>query len=206
MSPQSDPESKNKEPERRPASARARNLDEQLAEFRDSQFMAMPSAGAVCWSLAAGAGFFRPDRWHVLSLFIAVGMIFYVGLLIAKITGEDLLGRNKSSPFFDRVFFASVAMSILVFAIAIPFVLESPTSLPLSLGVLTGLMWLPISPLIGHWVGAAHAIARTALVLTVWLLLPDDRFTAVPLAVVAVYVVTLTILWKRWIEHSRREA
>lgn len=202
MSSLNDPASGNAESEDGTAPAGVHSLDEQLAAFRQSRFMAMPVAGAVCWLVAAGAGFFLPDRWHVLSMFIAVGMIFYVGLLIAKLTGEDLLGRDKKSPFFDRVFFSCVAMSLLVFAIAIPFVLEAPTSLPLSLGVLTGLMWVPMSPLLGHWIGAAHAIVRTTLVLTVWLLLPEDRFTAVPLVVVATYLATLPVLWKRWIARS----
>jgi hypothetical protein len=179
------------------------SLDEQLAEFRRSRFLAMPIAGAVCWLIAAVAGFLLPERWHVLMLFVAVGMIFYVGLLIAKLTGEDLLGRTRTSPFFDRLFFSTVLMSMLVFAIAIPFVLENPRSLPLSLGVLTGLMWLPISALLGHWIGAAHAIIRTGLVLTVWLVLPEHRFTAVPLAVVSVYAVTIGVLWKRWASMSR---
>jgi hypothetical protein len=181
-----------------PAALNIQSLDEQLAEFRRSRFLAMPIAGAICWLLAAGAGFLLPDRWHVLSLFVAVGMIFYVGLLIAKLTGEDLLGRQKNTPFFDRLFFSTVAMSVLVFAIAIPFVLQNPTSLPLSLGVLTGLMWLPMSPLLGHWIGAAHAIVRTGLVLAVWLIVPEHRFTAVPLAVVGVYAVTIVVLWRRW--------
>ena len=134
---------------------------------------------------------------------IAVGMIFYVGLLVAKLTGEDLLGRKRQSAFFDQLFLTNVGMSVLVFTIAIPFVLEDPTSLPLSLGVLTGLMWLPLTPMLGHWIGAAHAIGRAVLVLAIWLLLPEHRFVAVPVVVVATYVATLPVLWGRWRVESR---
>lgn len=174
------------------------SLDAQLAEYRRGKYFAMPIAGTMCWLAAAGAGWLLPARWHVLSLFIATGVIFYVGLLVARFTGEDLLGRSRKTPFFDRVFMCGMGMSLLVFAIAIPFTLEEPTSLPLSLGVLAGLMWLPMSPLLGHWIGAGHAIGRTALVVAAWLLLPEHRFVAVPLAVVAVYLVTLVVLWQRW--------
>lgn len=39
--------------------------------------------------------------------------------------------------------------------------LVEPTSLPMSVGILSGLMWIPFSGLIEHWVGFFHAFART---------------------------------------------
>jgi hypothetical protein len=55
-------------------------------------------------------------------------------------------------------------MALLVYAIAIPFFLIERTSLPLTVGILTGLMWLPFSGMIQHWVGLFHGIARTGLI------------------------------------------
>jgi uncharacterized membrane protein YqjE len=43
------------------------------------------------------------------------------------------------------------------------------------------------------------------LILVVHYAWPDDRFVAVPLAVVAVYAVTIAVLESRW-RASRREA
>ena len=91
----------------------------------------------------------------------------------------------------------TVGMAWLVFAIAIPFFLVEPTSLPLTVGILAGLMWLPFSWMIQHWVGIFHGIARTVLVVAVWYLFPDHRFVAVPAVIVAVYLVTIWALATR---------
>ncbi|MGL5005335.1 MAG: DUF7010 family protein, partial [Casimicrobium sp.] len=76
--------------------------------------------------------------------------------------------------------------------------LKDVTSLPLSVGILTGLMWLPISWMIKHWIGVFHAITRVVLVLAAWYAFPQQRFVAIPIVIVAVYVVTIIILEKRW--------
>jgi len=100
-------------------------------------------------------------------------MIFFVGQGIARFTGEDLLGNTGERRFFDQQFLLSVGMVLLVFAIAIPFTQVDITSLPLTLGILSGLMWVPFSGLIQHWVGLFHGVTRTALILAVWYLFPE---------------------------------
>ena len=67
----------------------------------------------------------------------------------------------------------------------------------MSVGILTGLMWLPFSAFINHWVGIFHAFARTALVLVLWYGFPDLRFVLIPFATVGVYVITITLLLRR---------
>jgi hypothetical protein len=89
-------------------------------------------------------------------------------------------------------------MALLVYAIAIPFFQADYTSLPLSVGILSGLMWLPFSWIIGHWVGTFHTLVRTALVTAVWYVFPLDRFIVVPAVIVAVYAVTVLVLEVRW--------
>jgi hypothetical protein len=64
--------------------------------------------------------------------------------------------------------------------------------------MLTGFMWLPCAWLIGHWVGAFHAIARTLLILAAWLLAPDQGMVWVPLIVLAMYAITIAMLERRW--------
>jgi hypothetical protein len=91
-------------------------------------------------------------------------MIFSLGrLLVARFTGEDLLGRQRPGNPFDALFMRTVMMAWLVFAIAIPFFRIEPTSLPLTVGILAGLMWLPFGWMIQHWVGTFHAVTRTVL-------------------------------------------
>ena len=142
----------------------ARSLDEQRAEYSSRRFLAMPLAGVLAWSAIGIGGALLPPVPAVLLLFIASGSTVYLGMFISRFTGERFLDRNKPKNAFDALFFHTVAMALLVYAIAVPFFLKDYTSLPLTVGILTGLMWLPLSWVIQHWVGVFHAVTRTALV------------------------------------------
>lgn len=174
-----------------------RSLEEQRLEFSQGRFLAMPIAGTIAWTLIGIAGAFVPVGLASWILFICTGMIFMLGLLVARLTGEDLIGKTRDNNEFDKLFFQSVLMSWLVFAIAIPFFMTDPTSLPLSVGILAGLMWIPFSWIIGHWVGTFHTFTRTALVTIAWFLFPDQRFVVIPLIIVVIYLVTIYVLAKR---------
>lgn len=181
-----------------PPTAPAQTLDEQHAAFVANRFLAMPIAGTIAWTAIGIAGATLPLWYAVWAIFIGTGMIFYLGLLVARLTGEDLMGRERKGNFFDRVFMLTVVQAVLVYALAIPFFLVEPTSLPLSVGILTGLMWVPFSALVGHPIGIFHGVVRTVLVLAVWYLLPAHRFVAVPAVIVAVYLVTIVVLARRY--------
>ena len=157
----------------------------------------MPIAGTIAWTIVGIGGVYLNTRAASLLLFGATGSIFYLALLVAKFTGEDILGKHQPANLFDRILFLTLVMAFLVFAISIPFFLVDPTSLPLSVGVATGLMWLPFSVMIRHWVGFFHAITRTILVVAAWYLFPSQRFVIIPAIIVAVYLVTLRALATR---------
>src|SRR5690606_37636798 len=95
-------------------------------------------------------------------------------------------------------FLLAVAQAVAVYSIAIPFFLVDKSSLPLTVGILTGLMWIPFSALIGHWIGFFHAIARTTSVLVLWYVFPDLRFVIIPFTIVAIYAITITALEVRF--------
>lgn len=162
----------------------------------------MPIAGTIAWLVAGAAGMWLGTRGAAIVLFAATGSIFYLGLVVARFTGEDLLGRTRPGNFFDRLFLLTIAMACGVYAIAIPFFLVEPTSLPLTVGILTGLMWIPFSGLLGHWIGFFHAITRTVLIVVAWYLWPEHRFVSIPAVIIAVYLVTIRVLAAR----SRRLA
>jgi hypothetical protein len=82
----------------------------------------------------------------------------------------------------------------MVYAIAIPFFLLDYESLPMTIGILTGLMWIPFSWIIKHWVGFFHTLVRIALVVSLWYLFPNARFTIIPAAIILVYILTILIL------------
>lgn len=179
-------------------SAPARSLEQQREEFTRRRLIAMPIAGLLAWlAIGIGALFLQPFALSML-LFIATGMIAYLGMFISKFTGENFMDRSKPKNSFDTLFFYSVGMSALVYAIAIPFFLLDYSSLPLSVGILTGLMWLPLSWIIQHWIGLVHAIARTLLVLLTWQLFPDHRFLAVSIVIVLLYIGAIAVLEWCW--------
>lgn len=173
------------------------SLDAQRIEFSRARFLAMPIAGTIAWIVVGIAGMLVRPQIAALILFGATGLIFYLGLLVAKFTGEDLLGKTRKGNLFDRLFLLSVVMACLVYAIAIPFFLIDPSSLSLTVGIFTGLMWIPFSGMIGHWVGYFHGFTRTALIVPAWYLFPDHRFVVIPAVIVAVYLVTIYVLANR---------
>ena len=174
-----------------------RSLEEQRVEFSQSRLLAMPIAGTIAWTIIGILGAFVPVGLAAWILFICTGMIFGLGLFIARFVGEDLLGKTRDNNEFDQLFFQTVLMSWLVFAIAIPFFMIEPTSLPLSVGILAGLMWLPLSWIIRHWVGMFHAFTRTALVTVAWFVFPDQRFVIIPAIIVGIYLITIYVLATR---------
>lgn len=133
-----------------------------------------------------------------MVLFAATGSIVYLGMFVSKFTGENFLDKNKPKNAFDSLFFYAVGMSFLIYAIAIPFFRLDYTSLPLSVGILTGIMWLPISWIIRHWIGVVHGVVRTLAVLLVWYIFPEQRFFAVSVTIVLLYLMAILVLEMRW--------
>jgi len=174
-----------------------RTLEEQRIEFSNQKFLATPLAGLIVWTIIGLVGIFFSNFIAVWSIFIGTGSIVYLGLFLSKFTGENFLDKNKPKNEFDKLFFFTVGQAVLVYSIAIPFFLEDYSSLPLTVGILTGLMWLPFSWIIKHWVGIFHTLTRTILVLLLWYLLPEYRFVAIPFGIVFIYSITILILKNR---------
>ncbi|SDM43787.1 hypothetical protein SAMN05421823_113116 [Catalinimonas alkaloidigena] len=183
-----------------------RTLDEHKQDFKNRKFLAMPLAGLFAWLVVGIAGLMLPTTVMVWVLFGMTGSIVYLGMAISKWTGEDFKDRTRPKNALDQLFFLTVGQALLVYALAIPFFLVDPTSLPLSVGILTGLMWLPLTWMIDHWVGAFHAVARTLVVLVLWYAFPEHRFVAIPFAIVLLYGVTIYVLHNRKIESGNRPA
>lgn len=174
-----------------------RTLEQQRIEFINQKFLATPLAGLIIWTLIGLIGIFFSDFIAVWSIFIGTGSIVYLGMFLSKFTGENFLDKSKPKNEFDTLFLFTAGQAILVYSIAIPFFLVDHSSLPMTVGILTGLMWLPFSWIIKHWVGVFHTITRIISVLSLWYLLPEYRFITIPFAIVLIYIVTLIILKNR---------
>jgi len=181
----------------------SRTLEEQKEEFKQKKLLATPIAGLIAWFIIFISGVFFSDLITVWVLFVATGSIVYLGMGISKLTGEDFLDKNKPKNTFDTLFFLTVGQAVLVYAIAIPFFIENYTSLPLTVGILTGLMWLPISWIIDHWVGIFHSVVRTISIVALWYLFPANRFVTIPLAIVVIYIISIIILVNRTKQKNR---
>lgn len=174
-----------------------RTLEAQRIEFANGKFLATPLAGLIVWTIIGCIGIFFSDFVSVWAIFIGTGSIVYLGLFLSKFTGENFMDKSKPKNEFDTLFLFTAGQAILVYSIAIPFFLVDYSSLPLSVGILTGLMWLPFSWIVKHWVGIFHALFRVVLVLALWYLLPEHRFIAIPFGIVLIYILTLFILKNR---------
>lgn len=181
-------------------------LEQQREEYASRRFLAMPLAGTLAWSLIGLVGWLGTPYQAVMTLYFGAGSIFYLGVLLSRFTGENLLAKDKPKSEFDKLFISTVLMSVLVFAIALPWAAQDHRSVPLSIGILAGLMWLPFGWVIQHWIGAFHAIARTVLIVAAWYALPAQRFVVIPAIIVAIYIISIVVLERRWQGHPQRRA
>ncbi len=174
-----------------------RPLDEQRRDFSNRLLMPMPVAGTIAWLIAGLGGYFLPVRQAAIVLFVATGIIVYLAMFISRFTGEKFPDSSRPMNRFDALFLHILGMTLLGYAIAIPFFFADRTSLPLTVGILTGLTWVPISWLLGHWIGIAHAVARTGAVLAAWYLWPAHRFVVIPAVIVVLYLFAIVVLVNR---------
>lgn len=175
-----------------------RSLDAQRAEYQKQKFLAMPIAGLIVWTVVGIIGATMPVNYAVWSIWIGVGSIFYLGAFISRFTGEDFFAKNKPRNTFDTLFLQTAVMALLVFAIAMPFASADYTSIPLSVGILTGLMWVPLSWALQHWVGIFHGVVRTVLIVAAWYAFPAHRFVVIPMVIVVMYLISIPVLHARW--------
>ncbi|GEA10767.1 hypothetical protein [Alteromonas sp. KUL49] len=180
-------------------------LEHQREIFKQRRFLAMPLAGTLVWALIGIASPFLSEIAKTWLLYIGTGGIFYLGAGFSYLTGEKFFSKERVNTEFDKLFYVGMIMSLLVFGIALPIATNDHTSLPLSVGILAGLMWMPLSWAIQHWVGYFHTIARTLLIVLVWCLFPNNRFEAVSAVIVIVYVISLIALEQRYrnLQHTK---
>ena len=177
-------------------------LSELRASFGRSRMLSMPIAGAIAWSAAGVRGAILPDADSAsIALFLCMPAVFPLALLISRFTGENVFG-NQGRNELDRLFGYGILMSVLVWGIAIPFWMIEPSSLPLSGGILAGLMWVPLSWILQHWVGLFHAVTRSILVVVAWFLFPGHRFIVIPALIVIVYLISIAVLATRQLPES----
>lgn len=177
-------------------------LESQLHAFRSRRLIAMPIAGMVMWAVVGVCALVVPQHLLPWILFACTGGIVYLAVLISPLTGESLLNTAKEKNAFDRLFLFVMIMSWSVFAIAIPFFLVLPSSLPMTVGILSGILWIPVTWLLQHWIGLVHGLVRTLLIVAVWYLWPEHRYIAIASVIVILYIFAIVVLDNRWRNYN----
>ena len=174
------------------------SLRELSIEFDTPRRIALPIAGTIVWTIAGILGAILPTDSASIGMFICVGMAFPLGILIGRLRGENVVGKTE----LNRLMTLNVVMASLTWGIAIPFYNVDPSSLPLSLGILAGSMWVPLSWIIQHWIGVFHGVARTVLIVISWYAFPTQRFVIIPAVIVLIYLFSIYVLATRKIDRS----
>ncbi|ACE86139.1 DUF7010 family protein [Cellvibrio japonicus] len=177
-------------------------LEECRNDFERSakRSLSMPIAGAFYWLVIAVISTQAQDNIGLLALLFGSGTIFPIALLVSKITREEVFSSKNP---LAKLMGLSVLMVNLLWALHIPLFLYAPEFLSLSLGIGLGLHWIVYSWIIQHPLGLIHALLRTVLVLSVWLLFPDSRLTAVSFSVVLVYGLSIWQMLNRTIPDHK---
>jgi hypothetical protein len=115
-------------------------------------------------------------------------MIFPLALLLAKPLRADLMIRDH--PLNSLAPRAVLAINLL-WPLYIAMFATAPALVPLSLAIGMGLHWPIIGWLYNSRACMVHAVARVTVVSLLWFGYPQGRYTVLPFAVAAIYLVTI---------------
>lgn len=165
-------------------------LDEQrIAFIRNSRrFIAFPLAGALVWLAVAVAALVLPAKTAAYALLFGTGAIFPLALLIAKATGQQVFQPGNR---FASLMGQAVLMVNLMWALHLTLFARLPSIAALSIALALGLHWIVFGWIIQSPIGLVHAILRTVLCTAAYLAIPQYAVSAVSMAVVASYTLTL---------------
>jgi hypothetical protein len=172
---------------------KAEILKERLASYvRLRGGFPIPLAGATYWIAVGLLGYaVGPTQWVFWS-FIASGAIFPLAVLYATFFRNDFL-KDRSA--LGSVLLPAFVSMLLFWPMAVAAWWTDAQLAPLVLAIGMSLHW----PVIGWSYGrtalfAAHAVVRAIVVFLLWWLMPEDRFTSIPFAVAAIYLVTVVAI------------
>lgn len=154
--------------------------------------ISLPVAGALYWLSLGILGFFLPERVWIFCAAFGSGLIFPLGLLLSKPLGSRLF--IKDEPLANIAGYAVLAINLL-WPLYFAIIAVAPELLPLALGVGMSLHWPIIGWMYGSRACLVHAVVRVLLVTALWLWLPAERLTLLPLAIAFVYLAT--VIWLR---------
>ena len=174
------------------------NLEQDLLRERLAAFVRLkggypvPLAGAAYWLWLAALGLYVTGETWTIWAFITSGAIFPLALVFAAITRIDFM-KDKSAA--GSVLFPAFVSMFLFWPMAIAAFWDAPDLAPLILAIGMSIHW----PVIGWSYGrtaiySGHALVRAIAVFALWIAFPEYRYTALPLAVAVVYLLTVGVI------------
>ena len=135
--------------------------------------ISLPVAGALYWLALGVAGFFLPERLWIFCAAFGSGLIFPLGLLLARPLRSNLFVRDE--PLAGVAVLAINLLWPLYFAV----IERAPELLPLALGIGMSLHWPVVGWMYGSRACLFHAVARVVMVSALWMWLPAERLTPI---------------------------
>lgn len=163
--------------------------------------IAAPLAGALYWGALGALGFRLPPSIWCLAAFFASALIFPLALLLQRPTGSSLSVKDNPLTRASLVGLVNLAPG---WAVTIPAYHTDPQLVPLTLGIgmslhVASVGWSFSSPAL-----IVHPLLRAAAIVALWYGWPGARFTAIPLAIAALHVLTALLLRREVSEIGAR--
>jgi hypothetical protein len=171
----------------------ALRVEREASFFRLRGGYPIPLAGGVWW-LGLGLMGYRVHshlQWILLT-FYATGLIFPLAVLFGRLCRVNFMGERTA---VSEVIWPAMGSMLLFWPMAFAAFPAYPEMVPLILAVGMSIMW----PVVGWAYGrtalfTAHAVVRAVVCFALWEWMPSGRFTVLPLAVSAIYLVTVVVL------------
>lgn len=162
--------------------------------------VSLPVAGALYWFTLGILGYVLPERLWIFCAAFGSGLIFPLGLLLSRPLHTKLFIEDE--PLANVAGFAVLAINLL-WPVYFAVIYLAPELLPLALGIGMGLHWPVTGWMYGSRACLAHALFRTALVTALWVWLPAERLTLLPLSVALLYLATVVWLHREVVAARR---
>lgn len=146
----------------------------------------LPMAGSIYWLALAIAGYFLPGRTWCLVVLTATGLAFLLGLFVAR----PIVAKLSLKSPLASLFLPALLPVALSYGITIPAFYTEISLVPLTWAIGLASHWPAFGWIYGNSTYIVHAVVRTVLAAGIWFLLPEGRFTLLPLAISLVYVAT----------------
>lgn len=153
----------------------------------------IPLAGGLWWAGLGLMGYrLHSHLQWILLTFYATALLFPLAVLLGRVCRVHFMAERTA---VSDVAWPAMGSMLLFWPMAFAAFPAYPEMVPLILGVGMSIMW----PVVGWAYGrtalfSAHAVVRAVVCLGLWEWLPSGRFTVLPLAVSAIYMVWVVVL------------